>query len=41
MRKSDGTVLLDDTTYARTFQMKAGDSGSLCPPNCNVYILPK
>ena len=41
MRKHDGTVLLDDITHARTFQMKAGDMATACPPNCNVYIYPR
>jgi len=40
MRKSDGTVLLDDTTYLREFKRKAGDFGTPCPPHCNVYIFP-
>lgn len=39
--QSDGTPLLDNVNYGVEFQMKAGDFGTLCPPTCNVYILPK
>jgi hypothetical protein len=38
---STGTPLLDNVTYSQQFKMKAGDMGTLCPANCNVYILPK
>ena len=40
MRTSAGVALLDDKSYAKDFQMKAGDLATTCPPNCNVYIYP-
>lgn len=35
-----GTPMLDDNTYISIFHNKGADMGTLCPPNCNVYIAP-
>ena len=39
--KHDKTPLMDNIEYPLEFQMKAGNLGTICPPNCNVYILPR
>ncbi len=41
LRQKDGTQMLDNVVYDLEFQMKAGDVGTLCPPNCGVYIQPR
>lgn len=39
---TDGTVLLDNTTYTdKPFKNKAADMGALCPPRCTAYTLVK
>ena len=39
LRNGNGVALLDNTTYTQPFKNKAADFGTICPPNCNVYIL--
>lgn len=38
LKNSSGTALLDNTTYAATFENKGADYGTMCPSYCNVYI---
>ncbi len=40
LRDAQGNPLLDDNTYVSIFHNKGCDMGTLCPQNCNVYILP-
>lgn len=37
---SAGVPMLDNDDYISLFHNKGADYASLCPPNCNVYILP-
>ncbi len=40
LRDKNGTPLLDNVPYNQPFKNKAADVGTLCPPHCDMYILP-
>jgi hypothetical protein len=40
LKNSNGEALLNNENYIVVFENKGCDVGTVCPPNCNVYILP-
>lgn len=40
LKNSNGEPLLNNENYIVVFENKGCDIGTVCPPNCNVYILP-
>ncbi|MCB0697544.1 MAG: hypothetical protein KDC07_09285 [Chitinophagaceae bacterium] len=40
LTNSTGQPMLDNDNYATIFHNKGADYGTMCPPNCNVYLEP-